>query len=227
MPTCPICQTFSHTRRAHVSHLSQSHPAIHAHNIATSRRGQPLQRLVGRPQLYQPVASTVQSIKHPSPPIVVLSEHRSLTCSVCFIHNGSRVFDVGSMALVSACELCLSHTYFDSTIADFCKHAPHLQRSRLYCPRGVCRYPHDSDGYDDRIVDWGCRGRVNNVYCQGHIPILCPTGPYWRDFHFSQVSLPLPSHSVNVTPPPPTPTTSPSSVPQLELTNTTSSSQSQ
>lgn len=185
MPTCPYCQSISATRRIHVEHLRSMHSSTHAYNIARSRN-LTIDNLTQGVQV--PVATAfgpVQQYTSPPSQINVPSFPWTLHCTVRFLYNNSWVLATPEMERDHACPLC---THWDK---ERCEHRHHSGRySALFCRGGVCEYPHDKTGGDDRICDWGGRGRINNVYCRGHIPYLCPVDTDWLKSHFCEASIP-------------------------------------
>lgn len=200
MPICPYCKKVSFTRRMHVSHLQQSHSTAHAHNIATAR-GCTISVIPPCPRVDHSVTfgPAVHDVDTP-PQANVHAFPLTLHCTVCFEYESRWVRAASDMVVVSACRRCTWSTYYDYRTR--CEHAD--QAVRLHCRGGVCQHPHSAPGYDDRIRDWGSRGRVGNVYCQGHLPVLCPVGADWLRSHFVQRPHPPPSPTRSPTPSVPT-----------------------
>jgi hypothetical protein len=188
MPLCPYCHKTSFTRRQHVVHLQQAHPKAYAHNVATSGNCtvSATSRTIRVPDCTP--FGPVQRNLFPSSSGNVQVVERTVHCAVCFSYDGSWVPATSTMALHHTCYDCCERVYY----IDFpgCDHTARPTRcARLYCPRGVCHYPHPSSSGDDRIRDWGGRGRVDNVTCRGHFPVLCPVAPEWLRARFHQTSL--------------------------------------
>jgi len=185
MPICPYCSFTTITRRQHVNHLQTQHPSAHAYNIHRSRGAVtsiitpgvcvPDNTAIG-PVQSQSVCTSSDSL--PSHPWTV-------HCAVCIPYESGWVQVCTPMEQKLACHS--NSRYCSEYCTNVTEHNP--TDLRLYCPRGVCRYPHPLDCGDDRINDWGGRGRINNVYCRGHIPKLCPMDPLWLKSHFLQASL--------------------------------------
>lgn len=197
MPTCPYCHIVSSTRRQHVLHLEQNHESLHKNCIARSRT-QPVSVTSGNPPVGVDTVIGSTPIEHLSTPQeCVPIVPWVVYCTVCISYESKWVQAPQSMELHRRCAQCANNRYNDYRCTEECTNAGNTV---LYCRGGVCWYPHPNVGCDDRIFDWGCRGRVGNVYCEGHIPILCPVPDEWLQAHFSQASIP-PSFSTRLPPP--------------------------
>jgi len=190
MPICPYCHLCSPTRRQHVQHLADNHAVARAHNIATSRNCTisvvPRCPTVSDSTAFGPVQQHAGSRPSESASTLDLTVH----CAVCTNYDGAWVRLPEKMVPLASCHSCASRVQSTTLPHGTCEHFNDPTRTiRLYCPRVVCQYPHSSPGYDDRIRDWGGWGRLNNVWCNGHIPFLCPLGPEWLESHFSPLSL--------------------------------------
>lgn len=177
---CPYCKHVSTCRSMHITHLKHKHADAYAHNVATSR-GVTIGVVPGCPPVADntfigPVQSNVQT----PPSAAVSALPYTVYCTVCISYNNSWVKAPSSMEPRCMCSSC--HHWQ----CDRCEHANRY--TRLYCRGGKCQHPHGSPGYDDRIRDWGCYGRVNNVHCQGHLPRLCPIDSAWLSEHFTSTS---------------------------------------
>lgn len=184
MPTCPYCQLISPTRRSHVLHLADKHANAHALCIARSRGATISSLSTGVNVPSDTTFGPVKSHADQSSQISVPSIFRTVHCTVCFEYESNWIPAPAGMELRPKCYS--RSRYCD----DYCTDQSHERHTFLYCRGGVCWYPHDAEGTDDRIRDWGSRGRVGNVYCKGHKPYLCPADTEWLNAHFSQASMP-------------------------------------
>lgn len=187
MTLCPYCHHASRTRREHVQHLEQSHPDARAHNIARSRGVTVSNVSEGITVPVDTDFGPALSDESPAPFSELPSLPWTIHCTVCISYQSQWIQLTEAMEPHYSCDWCRIMS------RDTCTREEHTDRYiKLYCNGGVCRYPHESDGTDDRICDWGCRGRVNNVYCKGHIPRLCPVNQSWLRTHFKEASIQSP-----------------------------------
>lgn len=184
MTICPYCSFVSISRRQHVLHLETYHKEAHANCVARSRGATicTITQCVKVPAntLLGPV--TTQLIEPPQDNLPSLPW--TIHCTVCIEYESKWIPAPFTMELSPKC--CDPSKW----CSDRCVNDTHERCLHLYCRGGVCWYPHDQYEHDDRIRDWGCRGRVGNVYCKGHIPRLCPVDAEWLKSCFSQASIP-------------------------------------
>lgn len=167
MPICPYCQFQTVTRRQHLEHLKTIHDQVHQNSIIASREGHSRDQVRYLTTATRSVFDAVAKQRQDSPQPCVPSQCRVPGFTMCFSYEDQWIPITDSMEAKYTC----SRWTCESGCIDCSKHD--IGPLRLYCRRGICRYPHPAPSTDDRIIDWGCRGRVDNVYCHGHIPVLC------------------------------------------------------
>jgi len=169
MPSCPYCQQHSATRRAHVEHLAASHTELHARCIDRSNTRPTVDTFTGiaaaAPRFTYVPAATGPNLS------TMLPSPRGAAASYAALFDSLSARVPAARPLATATLESVRFNCNRRAAIRFANGALFELVQLVYCQNGSCLYPGPLECgpvTDDRIIDWGGRGRRNNCACRGH-----------------------------------------------------------